>query len=64
MKFPTTVCCPRRGPVGQRVFERLFIRTIEQCVAAGLVSGDKLHVDSSLVAAHASKDSVVKVARS
>lgn len=45
---------------GQAVFERLFIRTIEQCVAAGLVSGDKLHVDSSLIAAHASKDSVVK----
>jgi len=45
---------------GKEVFERLFIRTIEQCVAAGLVSGDKLHVDSSLIAAHASKDSMVK----
>lgn len=45
---------------GKEVFERLFIRTVEQCVAAGLVSGDKLHVDASLIAAHASKDSVVK----
>jgi len=45
---------------GQEVFKGLFIRTIEQCVAAGLVSGDKLHVDSSLIAAPASKDSVVK----
>jgi transposase len=45
---------------GPEVFQALFIRTIEQCVAAGLVSGDKLHVDSSLIAAHASKDSVVK----
>lgn len=45
---------------GKEVFERLFIRTVEQCVAAGLVSGDKLHVDASLVAANASKDSVRK----
>src|SRR2546422_539506 len=45
---------------GQEVFQRLFIRTVEQCVAAGLVSGDKLHVDASLIAANASKDSVVK----
>jgi transposase len=47
---------------GQAVFQRLFVRTIEQCVAAGLVSGDKLHVDASLIAANASKDSVVKSA--
>jgi len=45
---------------GKAVFERLFIRTIEQCAAAGLISGDKLHVDGSLISAHASKDSVVK----
>ena len=45
---------------GQEVFERLFVRTVEQCVSAGLVSGDKLHVDASLVAANASKDSVIK----
>ena len=45
---------------GREVFQRLFVRTIEQCVAAGLVAGDKLHVDSSLIAANASKDSVVK----
>lgn len=45
---------------GQEVFRRLFVRTIEQCVAAGLVAGDKLHVDGSLIAANASKDSVVQ----
>jgi len=45
---------------GKDVFQRLFVRTIEQGVAAGLVAGDKLHVDSSLIAASASKDSVVK----
>lgn len=45
---------------GKEVFQRLFIRTVEQCVEAGLVGGDKLHVDGSLIAANASKDSVVK----
>ena len=45
---------------GKEVFERLFVRSVEQCVAAGLVGGDKLHVDASLVAANASKDSVIK----
>jgi len=45
---------------GPKLFERLFVRTVEQCVAAGLVSGDKLHVDGSLVAAHASRDSLLK----
>ena len=45
---------------GPEVFQRLFIGTVEQCVAAGLVRGDKLHVDASLIAASASKDSVIK----
>jgi transposase len=45
---------------GKEVFERLFVRSVEQCVAAGLVGGDKPHVDASLVAANASKDSVIK----
>jgi len=45
---------------GKEVFQRLFVRTVEQCVVAGLVAGDKLHVDASLIAANASKDSVVK----
>jgi len=39
---------------GQEVFQRLFVRTVEQCVEGGLVGGDKLHVDASLIAAHAS----------
>ncbi|HEY4248707.1 MAG TPA: IS1182 family transposase [Lacunisphaera sp.] len=45
---------------GKEIFRRLFFRTIEQCVAAGLVGGDKLHVDGSLIGANASKDSVIK----
>jgi hypothetical protein len=36
------------------------VRTVEQCVAAGLVEGKKLHLDSSLVRANAAKDSIVK----
>jgi len=45
---------------GPEVFERVFIQTVQACVAAGLVDGKKLHVDSSLVGANASRDSVVR----
>lgn len=38
----------------------MFVRTVAQCLAAGLVKGAKIHVDASLVNANASKDSVVK----
>jgi transposase len=44
---------------GPEVFRDLFVRTVEQCVGAGLVSGEKLHFDGSLIDADASKDSVV-----
>ncbi len=46
---------------GAEVFERLFARSVEQCVAAGLVDGSKLYVDGSLVAANASRNSVIEV---
>jgi len=45
---------------GKEVFESFFVRTVVQCVEAGLVDGRKVHVDSSLVDANASKDSVLK----
>ena len=45
---------------GKEVFESLFVRTVAECVEAGLVDGGKLHVDSSLIAAHAAKESVIK----
>lgn len=45
---------------GAAVFERLFARVIEQCLAAGLVDAGKVHVDASLVRANASRNSVVK----
>src|SRR5471030_88085 len=48
---------------GKEVFERLFARTVEQCWKAGLISGDKVHVDSSLIRADASLNCVVVVER-
>jgi len=45
---------------GKGAFEKFFTRTITQCIQAGLVDGRKLHVDSSLLDANASKDSVVR----
>ncbi len=46
---------------GQEVFEQLFAQTVQQCLDAGLIDGEKLHVDSSLVRADASLNSVVRV---
>jgi transposase len=45
---------------GAEVFEKLFVMIIRQCVDAGLVNGEKIHMDGSLVTANASKNSVVK----
>ena len=42
------------------MFESLFVRTVAQCVEAGLVEGSKLHVDASLIDADAAKESVIK----
>jgi len=55
-----SVLSKARARWGREVFCDLFVRTVQQCVAAGLVEGKKLHLDSSLVRAHASKDSIVK----
>jgi transposase len=55
-----SVLSKARARWGEEVFESLFVRTVAQCVEAGLVDGQKLHVDSSLVDADASKESVIK----
>jgi transposase len=47
---------------GAEVFRRVFERVVRACVEAGLVDGSKIFVDSSLVDADASRDSVVNVA--
>ena len=43
---------------GGDVFEEVFITTVQQCVAAGLVDGQKIHMDGSLINANASNDSL------
>ena len=53
-----SVLSKARARWGTEVFRLIFVRTVQQCVEAGLVDGTKLHVDSSLIDAHASKDSV------
>ena len=45
---------------GGEVFESLFVRSVSQCVEAGLVGGELLHMDGSLIDANASKDSVLR----
>jgi transposase len=45
---------------GTQIFEQLFTRTVKQCVQAGLVDGQLLHIDSTIVAANAAKDSVLR----
>src|SRR6059058_130870 len=55
-----SVLSKARARWGKEVFESLFVRTVSQCVEAGLVDGQKLHVDASLIDANASKESVVK----
>jgi transposase len=55
-----SVLSKARARWGKEVFESLFVSTVAQCVEAGLVDGNKLHVDSSLVDADAAKESVIK----
>ena len=57
-----SVLSKARARWGQEVFENLFVRTVGQCVEAGLVDGSKLHVDASLIDADAAKESVIKAA--
>jgi len=55
-----SVLSKARARWGKAVFEGVFVRTISQCLAAGLVDGRKLHLDSSLIQADASRESVIK----
>jgi transposase len=57
-----SVLSKARARWGKEVFESLFVRTVAQCVDAGLVDGKKLHVDASLIEADAAKESVIKAA--
>ena len=56
-----SVLSKARARWGVEVFENLFIRSVSQCVEAGLVDGSKLHMDGSLVDADASKETPAKL---
>jgi transposase len=56
-----SVLSKARARWGAELFEKLFIRVVSTCVEAGLVEGDRLHLDSTLVRANVAKDAVVKV---
>jgi transposase len=55
-----SVLSKARARWGQEAFEKFFMRTIAQCVQAGLVDNKRLLVDSSLVQANASNDSILQ----
>ncbi len=55
-----SVLSKARARWGAEVFESMFLRSVGQCVEAGLVSSELLHMDGSLIEANASKDSVLK----
>jgi transposase len=43
---------------GMEVYRELFVQTVMACLKAGLIDGQKIHMDGSLVDASASRDSV------
>jgi len=45
---------------GEALFRRIFERVVAQCVEAGLVDGETLHVDASLIRADVSWESLVR----
>lgn len=40
-------------------FKAIFLRTVQQCLAAGLVSGETVHIDATLIRADVSWESLV-----
>jgi transposase len=54
-----SVLSKARARWGVKAFKRFFERIVWQCVEAGLVDGSKLFVDSSLIDADASNNSVL-----
>jgi len=54
-----SVISKARSRYGKETFEKFFERILELCVKAGLVSGEKVFADSTLIRANASLKSVV-----
>lgn len=44
---------------GEDVFRRVFVRVVQQCRLAGLVSAETVHIDASLIRAHVSMDALI-----
>ena len=44
---------------GEDVFRRIFTRVVRQCLTAGLVSAETVHVDASLIRADVSMDALI-----
>ena len=55
-----SVLSKARARWGRDTFERFFVRTVSQCVSLGLVDGKKVHMDSSLIDADASRGSMTE----
>lgn len=45
---------------GEELFQEVLLRSVRQCVVAGLVSGETVHVDATLIRADVSWESLVK----
>ena len=54
-----SVISKARSRYGKETFKRFFERILELCVKAGLVTGEKVFADSTLIRANASLSSVV-----
>jgi hypothetical protein len=56
-----SVLSKARSRWGAAAFKHFFERIVCQCVAAGLVDGSKIFMDSSLIQADASNNSIIKM---
>lgn len=54
-----SVISKARARYGKKVFEEFFQRILQLCMDAGLVTGEKIHIDSTFIDANASKKSLV-----
>jgi transposase len=49
---------------GKAVFAEFFQQVLEQCIQAGLVDGQTIHIDASMIAANASMETIQPILRS
>ena len=53
-----SVISKARNRYGKEVFEQFFHRILQECQAAGLISGEKIFMDSTIIRANASLKSI------